>query len=65
MYMKKQEATVTTVTTTMVQEPRVGDIPPVVVSDYEREQMVMQRKTQTMTFVSGQVKYTLLRDVKL
>lgn len=63
--MKKQEATVTTVTTTMVQEPRVGDIPPVVVSDYEREQMVMQRKTQTMTFVSGQVKYTLLRDVKL
>ncbi|KAG5283757.1 hypothetical protein AALO_G00045780, partial [Alosa alosa] len=47
VYMKKYEATMTTVTMTMVQEPRVGDVPPVVVSEYEK-------RTQTMTFVTGQ-----------
>lgn len=48
--MKKHEATVTTVTTTMVQEPKVGDVPAMVVSEYEK-------RTQTMTFVTGQVRY--------
>lgn len=45
MYMKKME--VTTVTTAVVQEPQVGDA-----AEFE---MMMQKKTQTMTFVTGQV----------
>ncbi|KAG7464080.1 hypothetical protein MATL_G00183480 [Megalops atlanticus] len=45
--------------TTMVQEPQVADVPPVVVSEYEREQILMQKRmaqqTQIIkTFVSEQ-----------
>ena len=52
--MKKQEVTFKTEVTTMVQEPKVGDVPPVVVSEYGMEQRGMQ--TQVMqTYVSEQV----------
>ncbi len=44
-YIKKQEATVKTEVTTVVQEPKVGDIPPVVVTTME----------QMTTIISGQV----------
>lgn len=48
MYMKKQEATFKTevTTTVQVQEPNVGDVPPVVVRTMEQ---------MTTTVISGQV----------
>lgn len=45
-YMKKQEATFVTEVTAVVQEPKVGDIPPVVVTTMEQ---------MTTTIISGQV----------
>ncbi|KAJ8248682.1 hypothetical protein COCON_G00233630 [Conger conger] len=52
-YMKKYEMTIKTVTT-VVEEPKVADIPPVVVSEYGKEQI---RTTQLIkrTFVSEQI----------
>lgn len=51
--MKQLEVTYKTEVTTMVQEPRAGDLPPVIVSDYEKEQQfLMQKRT---TYISGQV----------
>jgi len=47
VYMKKQEATFTTEMTAMVQEPRVGDVPPVVITRMEQ---------MSTTIVSGQVR---------
>ncbi|XP_028847169.1 titin-like [Denticeps clupeoides] len=49
VYVKKQEATFKTEVTTMVQEPKIGDVPPVVVSEYEKLQ-----KTEAITFMAGQ-----------
>lgn len=46
-YMKKQEATFKTEMTAMVQEPKVGDVPPVVVTTMEK---------MTTTIISGQVR---------
>lgn len=46
IYMKKQEATFKTEVTAVVQEPRVGDVPPVVVTTMEQ---------MTTTIISGQV----------
>lgn len=45
-YMKKQEATFKTEVTAVVQEPKVGDVPPVVVTTMEQ---------MTTTIISGQV----------
>lgn len=45
--MKKQEATFKTEVTTVVQEPKVGDVPPVVVTTMEQ---------MTTTIISGQVR---------
>ncbi len=45
--MKKQEATFKTEVTAAVQEPKVGDVPPVVVTTMEQ---------MTTTIISGQVK---------
>lgn len=56
--MKKQELTFVTEVTAMVQEPRVADVPPVVVSEYEKELMQrrMAQQTQMMqTFISETV----------
>lgn len=50
IYMKKQEATFKTEVTAVVQEPKVGDIPPVVVTPME----------QTTTIISGQVGASLV-----
>lgn len=44
--MKKQEATFKTEAATVVQEPQVGDVPPVVVTTMEQ---------MTTTIISGQV----------
>ncbi len=49
-FIKKQEATVKTEVTTVVQEPKVGDIPPVVVTTMEQ---------MTTTIISGQVEALL------
>ncbi|KAM4608731.1 titin-like [Polymixia lowei] len=46
VYMKKQEATFKTEVTAMVQEPMVGDVPPVVIT-------AMEQRTTT-TIISGQ-----------
>ncbi|TDH06470.1 hypothetical protein EPR50_G00113810 [Perca flavescens] len=46
VYMKKQEETFKTEVTTMVQEPKVGDLPPVVVTTMEQ--------MTTTTIISGQ-----------
>lgn len=46
-YMKKQEETIKTEVTAMVQEPQVGDVPPVVVTTIEQ---------MTTTIISGQVR---------
>lgn len=56
--MKKQEVTYVTEVTTMVQEPRVADVPPVVLSEYEKEliQRRMAQQTQMMqSFISETV----------
>lgn len=45
--MKKLEVTYVTEVTTMVQEPRVADVPPVVISEYEKE--LMQRRMAQQT----------------
>lgn len=45
-YMKKQEAMFKTEVTSIVQEPKVGDIPPVTVTTMEKI---------TTTIISGQV----------
>lgn len=45
-YMKKQEAAFKTEVTTVVQEPKVGDVPPVVVTTMQQ---------MTTTIISGQV----------
>lgn len=45
-YMKKQEATFNAEAATVVQEPQVGDVPPVVVTTMEQ---------MTTTVISGQV----------
>lgn len=50
IYMKKQEATFKTEVTAMVEEPRVGDVPPVV---------VMTKEQITTTIISGQVRASL------
>lgn len=50
VYMKKQEATFTTEVTAVVQEPKVGDVPPVVVTTTEQ---------MTTTVISGQVRTSL------
>lgn len=51
-YMKQYDVTYKTEMTAMVQEPKVGEVPPVVVSEYGQEQFVTQRMT---TYISGQV----------
>lgn len=56
--MKKLDVTYVTEVTTMVQEPRVADVPPVVVSEYEKEMMQrrMAQQTQMMqSFISETV----------
>lgn len=58
--MKKQEETFKTEVTTIIEEPKVADIPAVVETVTEREQMLMQRRmaqqTQMMqSFISEQV----------
>lgn len=45
-YMTKQEAAFKTEVTTVVQEPKVGDVPPVVVTTMQQ---------MTTTIISGQV----------
>lgn len=45
-YIKKQEATFKTEVTALVQEPKVGDIPPVTVT---------VKEPMTTTIISGQV----------
>lgn len=52
IYMKKQEATFKTEVTAVVQEPKVGDIPPVVVTPMEQT---------TTTIISGQVGASLVK----
>ena len=47
VYIKKQEETFKTEVTTVVQEPKVGDVPPLVVTTMEKI---------TTTFISGQVR---------
>lgn len=49
-YMKKQDATFKTEVTAVVQEPKVGDVPPVVVTTMEQ---------MTTTIISGQVDASL------
>lgn len=51
--MKKQEATFKTEVTAMVQEPKVGDVPPVVVTTMEQ---------MTTTIISGQVGLSFATD---
>lgn len=51
--MKKQEATFKTEVTAMMQEPKEGDIPPVVVTTMEQ---------MTTTIISGQVGLSLTTD---
>ncbi|KAK7169443.1 hypothetical protein R3I93_005419 [Phoxinus phoxinus] len=54
-YMKKQDVTYVTEVTAMVQQPKVADVPPVVVSEYEKEliQRRMAQQTQMMkSFIS-------------
>lgn len=46
LYMKKLEAASMAEVTTMVQEPQVGDVPPIVVTTMEQ---------MTTTIISGQV----------
>ncbi|KAG5852575.1 hypothetical protein ANANG_G00063900 [Anguilla anguilla] len=54
-YMKKYEMTFKTEVTTMVEEPKVADIPPVVVSEYGKEQIrTTQQIKMIRTFVSEQ-----------
>lgn len=58
--MKKLDVTYVTEvrTVTMVQEPKVADVPPVVVSEYEKEmiQRRMAQQTQMMqSFISETV----------
>lgn len=54
--MKTQDVTYRTeVTTTVVQEPRVADVPPVVVSEYE-----IQRAQLRKTFVTERVRYEMI-----
>ncbi|KPP62447.1 titin a-like, partial [Scleropages formosus] len=58
-YMKMHEMTIMTEGIIMVQEPRVADVPPVVMTEYEREQILMQKRmtqqTQMLkTFVTEQ-----------
>ncbi len=56
--MKKLDVTYVTEVTTVVQEPKVADVPPVVVSEYEKEMMQrrMAQQTQMMqSFISETV----------
>ncbi|KAL2081285.1 hypothetical protein ACEWY4_023138 [Coilia grayii] len=50
-YMKQHDVTYKTEVTAIVQEPKAGELPPVIVSEYEREQFLTQKKT---TYISGQ-----------
>lgn len=52
-YMKKQEAAFKTEVIAVVQEPQVGDVPPVVVTTMEQ---------MTTTIISGQVGMSLATD---
>nr|XP_023657553.1 titin-like isoform X3 [Paramormyrops kingsleyae] len=51
-YMKMQEITFKTEVTTMVQEPKIADVPPLIISEYEKR---MAQQTQMMkTFITEQ-----------
>ncbi len=57
-YMKKLDVTYVTEVTTVVQEPKVADVPPVVVSEYEKEMMQRRMAQQTLmmrSFISETV----------
>ncbi len=56
--MKKLDVTYVTEVTTVVQEPKVADVPPVVVSEYEKEMMQRRMAQQTLmmrSFISETV----------
>lgn len=55
-YMKTLDVTYKTeVTTTVVQEPKVADLPPVVISEYDMQRRMAQQ-AHIMTFISERVK---------
>lgn len=56
-YMKTLEVTYQTevTTTTVVQEPKVADLPPVVISEYDMQRRMAQQ-AHMMTFISERVK---------
>ncbi len=60
LYMKKQEETLKTEVTTIIEGPKVSEIPAVIETVTEKEQILMQRRmaqqTQMMqSFISEQV----------
>lgn len=55
-YMKTLDVMYKTeVTTTVVQEPKVADLPPVVISEYDMQRRMAQQ-AHMMTFISERVK---------
>lgn len=66
--MKKQDVTYVTEVTAMVQEPKVADVPPVVVSEFEKEliQRRMAQQTQMMkSFISETVRFYIGKVILL
>ena len=54
-YIKTQEVMYKTVTTAVVQEPKVADVPPVVVSEYDIQRRMAQQAQIVQTFITERV----------
>lgn len=62
--MKTQEVTYKTeVTTAVVPEPRVADVPPVVVSEYDVQRRMAQQAHMMQTFITERVKPVYLKVI--